>query len=69
MKSEDDKDKSDPIKLSIKLLLESRKSTKTTKLKNKKIKDKKVLITLLHLCLEYPKKKIYKNLFMLLNLS
>jgi hypothetical protein len=63
MKSEDDNVKSDPIKLSIKLLLESRKSTKTKKLENNKIRVKKVLIILLHLCLEYPKKKIYKNLF------
>ena len=63
MKSEDDNVKSDPIKFSIKLLLESRKSTKTKKLENKKIRVKKVLIILLHLCLEYPKKKIYKNLF------
>ena len=63
MKSEDDNVKSDPIKLSIKMLLESRKSTKTKKLENKKIRVKKVLIILLHLCLEYPKKKIYKNLF------
>ena len=69
MKSEDDNVKSDPIKLSIKLLLESRKSTKTTKLKNKKIIVKKVLIILLHLCLEYPKKKIYKNLFIQINLT
>lgn len=63
MKSEEDNVKSDPIKFSIKLLLESRKSTKTKKLENKKIRVKKVLIILLHLCLEYPKKKIYKNLF------
>ena len=69
MKSEDDNVKSDAIKLSIKLFWLLKKSTKTTKLKNKKIRVKKVLIILLHLCLEYPKKKIYKNLFMLLNLT